>query len=327
MRTDEVLIDPVHTADASVRVSVKPAPTVCIPSRCPELPDTAAGVLLAFVTPGRGLGAMAAACGSWAQAARHPELWWRLCTRGGAPLVRPGSLQQLVHKEKCLFDGAAWRALAHSSRGILVAGWAAELPPWCLLRLLEALHSEGEGWAALTTLRGLVSRSDRVLAAGAGARINGEATKASTNRIASAFLPCPHLFPLSGGFALSFEEEDVKCGAETGGAGSGFGRFWVRFSGPPCGPVVLRALLALPGAEAGAPFVEMRLELRGDGGQGLRLDGSCDGVALSALAGAARRGALNMALRAYRPTFDTEGHPGGGGWIPWVPAKPSLRLL
>jgi len=220
--------------------------------------------------------------------------------------------------------GEAWHALARACRGVLVASWAADLPPWQVLQLLGALGGgQGGGhWVALTSLRRCPLPAMRAT---------------SVSAVTTPFLSCPCHFDLSG-FVLSFEveegeeeavEEKTGCAPQDAamGNGAGLGRFWVRFSSPACGPMSIRVLLALQDGDGGdASIVDLRLELRADGCFGLRLDGFGDAAALAGLRAAIRHGELSAAI-LVAPVWEADGHPGGSGWIPWRPAKPSVAFL
>jgi len=117
-----------------------------------ELPDAGAGRVLAFLTPGPGLGTTASTSRSWSGAARHPELWRLICTRGTRPLVRPdleaipahhprGSLS--AHRKEGQARMASWRTLAQASRHVHVVRWNGELPPSITLDLVERLAGQG----------------------------------------------------------------------------------------------------------------------------------------------------------------------------------------
>lgn len=317
-----------------MRSAPKPIFASVVALRPTELPEAAACLLLAFVTPGKTLAATASTSRSWAQAARHPELWRWLCTRGCMPLVKPGQR----HMAQRCFAGdsaAAWHELALGSRGVITSGWLGLLPPCHLVELLKVLQHDGSGWIALTTL---VSQRS-----GSPGEVETETTSTSSDtltcsqvrvkRISSPVLQCSSLFPLYGGFSISLEEPD---GADTKDH-DGRGRpFWVTISSPPSGPVSLHILLVLPTADEAPhrrddPFesqvVDIRLQLRADAGLGRRLDGLSEAAPLDALRRAVRMGTVSALIRAAEPDCDTEGYPGGSGWIPWTPAKPTVCFL
>ena len=70
-----------------------------------------------------------------------------------------------------------------------------------------------------------------------------------------------------------------------------------------------------------------RARLAGGASHLLRFARRCqsggDVVALARLRAAVRLGTLNVAMSAT-PVLESEGRPGGGGWIPWRPARPSV---
>ncbi|CAE8741160.1 unnamed protein product, partial [Polarella glacialis] len=214
--------------------------------------------------------------------------------------------------------------------------WGSWLPPAPLANLIQALRSDGKGWFALTTLL-----SSGRPCSDSPALENGEASPAlekeevHASMVSSPFMTCGELFPLSGGFVLSLEEPvPTESDLSDSDYNDDSRAFWVRISSPPLGPVCLRALFILHPeeptafeAEASCQVIDLRLELRADVGQGLRLDGLGDPDALRALRVAVRSGRVSAAVRVAEPDFDTEGQPGGSGWIPWAPAKPSTRFL
>uniref|UniRef100_A0A7S2CP24 Uncharacterized protein n=1 Tax=Alexandrium andersonii TaxID=327968 RepID=A0A7S2CP24_9DINO len=157
--------------------------------------------------------------------------------------------------------------------------------------------------------------------------------RSAASVVTSPFLGCPSHFKLSGGFMISFEAEEEDQGCSSQDDELEPGRCWVHFSSPACGPLSIRMLLALhgeagDGVEGAAKVVDLGLELRADGCFGLRLDGFGDDAALADLRSAVRYGELNAAVCvAPIPEAETDGHPGGSGWIPWRPAKPSIAFL
>lgn len=107
-------------------------------------------------------------------------------------------------------------------------------------------------------------------------------------------------------------------------------RLWVRLSALPRGPLALRIVAALPGAskeQSGTlSTVDVRVEFRGDGEPARRIDGIGDEVALNMLRAALEQGTLSAVVRLAEP-IDTDGRPGGSGWIPWTPARPRVAFI
>jgi len=221
--------------------------------------------------------------------------------------------------------------LARASRGVHPLDWLADLPPWRVLRLIEILRSESKGWIALTTIRDVrppqVTIEDRGDTRAAG-NPAASSEKVTSSKMATRFMHCPVLFPLTGGFSLSLEVEQYSQAGKPTRA-----RLWVRLSAPPCGPLALRLFLAPDTYKQAnaceAELFDLRLELRADVGYvGLRLDGLGDDAAIAALREVVTCGeVVRVIVQAGEPAVDTEGYPGGSGWIPWAPAKPSLRLF
>jgi len=269
-----------------------------------QLPETSACLLLCFAT-GPGLGAAAATSRSWAQVARHPELWCWLCTRASCPLVHPGAPQlPCLQRKDQSFLQPPWQALARSTKDAVVRGWAGAVPAADLTGLVQAIRRKPCEWLGLSTLHGQQSHGS------------------AGSSIASPFLKCEKLFPLSGGFALSFEEPPQAVQPD------GEPQFWVRISAPPLGPVCLRMLLLCRCEPDESPeVVDLRLELRADVGLGRRLDGFAEHSVLETMRQSVRRGTLHAIILATEPDFDTEGHPGGSGWIPWSPAHPKANFF
>jgi len=290
-----------------------------------ELPVTAAAAMLDFITPGCALGVMASTSTHWCGAARQPELWWRVCTRSAAPLVRPGAVSKTIGEDGS-FDSFAWRALAQASRGALVAAWEAALPPCLLLRCLpvprEASNHNGR-WVALTTLKGVDQTHQQQPS---GADTPGDTTVPTKLGVSSPFLACTSLFPLSGGFVLSFEEERL-ANKMINACSESVDRLWVALSAPAGGPSAIRMVLAWQGCPKGATVAaELSIQVQADRAARLRLDDCGDAAALAGLRGAISRGSLDAVVHVA-PIHDAEGYPGGSGWIPWKPKCPSITLL
>lgn len=288
-----------------------------------DITDAASCQILDFLAPGAGLGRVAAVSSHWASATQHPELWWRVCTRGPSSLVKM-ELGFTAHDIQGSSNALTWPLLARLCLNVERQGWAGEVPPGRLLRMLQDVRSGRRGWTGLATMT----------ACGCG------------NAAASDFLPCRRYFP-SGGFQFSLESEDGPAPQKNGTDLPAFGRFWLRLTDAPSGPLSLRALLMAPSVERGSASVrsgrrelgaigelqsvELVADFRGGAANlAWRYDGS--GAAAEA---AEALSALTCALVACEPVHavihvdeppDTDGKPGGGGWIPWAPRRPAARF-
>lgn len=295
-----------------------------------DMPDTAACLVLVFLlAPDQGLTTVAAISVRWERATHHPELWWRVCTRGETPLVKQGLKREGQDAEGAT-SAKAWPLLARLGCGVVRQGWAGELPPDRLLRMLQDLRADTDGgWMGLTTLSVPASGGVTMMEA----------------------LPCERFFP-SGFLQFTLADEENTPAHKDGGSPPGSRRFWLRITCSPLGPISLRVLLAGPalekqpalvhkqqhvlGAHRELRCVELSAEFRGGAGaRAWRLDGyDASGdtmeaiqVLRSALAvPGAGPGGLHAALRVEEPA-DTEGKPGGSGWIPWAPAKPKACFV
>lgn len=331
---------------------------------CPELPVSAASHLLAFVTPGHGFLALAAANSYWSEVARQPQLWWHICTRGASPLVRQSFFSRASTSDgeetedaedhggcptsTSTFNPATWLLLVKTSHGCAIVDWAAQLPPGQVLELMHALSSIKGSWKALTAL---------CYASGAAE----DCSKMSSKALATPFLPCARLFPRTGGMAVIIEDQERVGSRSTQW-------LWVRLSEAPARPMVLRMLLLLHAAST-TPFeddrrsackaspveqvLDIRVGFRGDGNMALRLDGVVDMQKCAALRTVVQRscrrrcsplagdnsssGAASISsslstsghvsLALCMAELDVEGQPGGSGWIPWKPMQPSINFF
>lgn len=319
--------EPLKAAEVTLRIG---KPSQHRSERCEVLPDTVAGLTLACLTPGPGLCFLSAASKNWAQAARHPELWWRLCTRGPSPLVLPGLVHITASQRAKAWTPASWLHLAQSGRGVVTTGWRADVDPQRLWDLLKELREGTSTWRSLTTLSS--SQKEEVPE-------QQKKVEVTTKAVTSPFLRCEELFPLYGGFSFTIEEEILHCPAARGqgearhgslphllpSACNDEGRLWVRLSTPPSGPLAVQCFILGPCEVC----INLQFELRADAGYtGLRLTGrGIEPRALQALRALTRNGPLSIALGAGPPPVDTEGYPGGSGWIPWAPKPPTLALV
>ncbi|CAK0837083.1 unnamed protein product [Prorocentrum cordatum] len=289
---------------------------------------------------------------------RGPGVWGELAAAARGSLVAGWPVE--VAPEQTT------RLLAALARGIGGRGpdWtalAALQPP--LHQRSAALT--GLGLVAATSPPLLPARSLRgALAAAASvwqfgsARCCGEggAKKRTTRRLVTPFLRCPRLFPSAGGFSLWLEEQELADGEV---------HLSLRLSSPPRRPLGLRVLLVLEcgvldaqlelrangasrvrllAAESGAPPASSaKAAALGSPAAaaeppspleclGAALGRVCDaGKALRAEARSAKaeasRSTIGAVVALSRPSGDLEGRPGGSGWIPWSPARPTLVFM
>merc|ERR1711988_1611216 len=100
---------------------------------------------------------------------------------------------------------------------------------------------------------------------------------------------------------------------------------WIRISDTPRSPISFRLLLLV---STGCSSIDLRFDLRSDGtGQRLLVERSAGPAAFDALSEfALGRQTVLPALVQCRQSDGAEGHPGGSGWIPWKPARPTISL-
>lgn len=298
-----------------------------------QLSETVECIVLEYSLPGSSLCAIAAASRRWSQAVKHPELWRYICTRGATPLVQPGLTQR---GEEVVFSEVVWYQLAHIARGMHLLQWQGQLPPLLLLVLLQELHcdeQQDKTWGALTVLERMpVGGEHKLENPNLSAQAGDHVTSPVLHR---GFLSSPFLgihprsgalFPRSGGIVIMLEIESL----EEMSCESRAPRVWVQVSDSPCIPITIRLILSLhlDGRDRGG-VVELQFDLRPDGlGLRMLIEDALASPALGAL------GAALQTKQMFVPTVvqcfgikDVDGYPGASGWIPWKPAKPTVRWV
>lgn len=286
---------------------------LCSDLALPELPDALASRILCCLAPGCSLVALAATSAHWAEAARHPTLWWHICTRGTAPLVLPTlALSCSSAQDLDPLKSEAWRDLAQVARHHVFVEWAGTLAPRNVVRMVEAGRVSEKSWIVLTTLRVPDHEAEEPDDHGSAVAAN---KAAATSSATSPFLANSQYFPFTGGFHVSFQVVE---------AGDSQAALWLHVSATPCGPLFMRVLLQPAFAVGHA--LDVSVEFDAGVHPSLRLDGFGDPATDEALHASLRHGSSSILVCVDTPTGDLDGHPGGSGWIPWVPMKPSITF-
>jgi hypothetical protein len=277
--------------------------------RLQQLPEAAQSIVLTFLFPGHRWAIGAASHLRAQSVVQHPEFWRHICTRGKNPATQP--LADHIQEE---VPAANWHKLA---RGVHVSRWMAGLPSRPLYLLLQDFSYKEQAWKALTEMQVQTS---------GGAQSSREGRRSV---LSSPYLMAEQHFRNSGGVAISLEVEWVHDVSEEFSFESKAPRFWVHVSDPPSVPLSLRVLLPL---QADNPLSGDIVDLRFD----VRTDGLSRRLRVEEAAGTQTLDALKAALQPDRLLFpavvqcceadNSDGRPGGCGWIPWRPSQPSLKL-